>query len=210
MNKLIELENKLIGSKEDILALSKKENARILTVSDSHQNIQNLLSIIQNYGSDCDALIHCGDGCSDLFEILQNAKKDDSLKNTLPPVIAYVKGNCDYITSPPPKQILCVNGINLLIVHGHIQNVNFGYEKLGFEAKLLNCRAAIYGHTHIAKMQLLNDTYFINPGSCSLPRANQYPGFAIITVGNNFIDTAFLHKKKSITDSDFTIYTPLA
>ena len=211
-------DSNIIGTKQAVKALDEKEQARILLVSDSHHNYKALENIVLNYGKDCDAMIHSGDGISDLELLVRLSKSNLNLKKALPPVIAFVRGNCDpsdcsfpgkRFIQTPQNQILKVCGSDILIVHGHNQGVNFTLEKLGLEAKILNCKAAIYGHTHVASQVIADKIYLINPGSCSLPRGGQKPGFAILTVGKDFMDTAFLQKSDEGNPfSDFKIYTP--
>ncbi|MCR4734389.1 MAG: metallophosphoesterase [Treponema sp.] len=226
MNKL-ELFNNMFTTEEELEKLAHKDKARILTVSDSHGMVDSLRNIVFKYGKECDALIHCGDGIQDLIRLIENSFFLKTMQEFLPPVIVFVKGNCDASSfsyqNPgksfmlkksgpfiiPPNQIITVNEKKLLIVHGHNQGINYGFEKLGLETKLLECSTALYGHTHIASDRTIDDIRFINPGSCSSPRDGQTPGFAILTIEKNFIDAAFLRQKKYKSSSEYEIYTPL-
>jgi putative phosphoesterase len=202
----------LIGSKKAIAALEKKDYARLLVISDSHGNFERFYSIMERYGSNCDALIFCGDGFSDLVTLFSMAKKNAPAEKYIPPVIAFVRGNCDpqrlllgdkEITAPV-EQSLVVNGHKILVVHGHAHGVDFGMDKLGLQMKLDSYDTVFYGHTHIASQQLAGDFRFINPGSCARPRGGQVPSLAIATVGKDFIDMSFINA------STFENWTPLA
>ena len=56
----------ILGAEEDVLALAQKKEANALAVADSHGNTPRLKSIIEQWGTDSDALIFCGDGIRDL------------------------------------------------------------------------------------------------------------------------------------------------
>lgn len=203
MIELTQQENFLIGGGHDIDALAEKDHARILVISDSHNHFNLLASILRQFGKSCDAFAFCGDGLSDIARLYTTAQEDESFRQVIPPVIAFVSGNCDPVSYPvshekqivaPFSQIISVNGHNIMIVHGHREGVDYGFENLGLKMKLSGCKTALYGHTHIAMEYCdnKNDYKFINPGSCSTPRGSQPPGFAILTVEKSFIDTAFI------------------
>lgn len=214
--------HKLIGSEEAINALSKKDNARVLVISDSHNSYSTLGHIVRTFGKDCDALIFCGDGVADIATLLSNAKFDNEVAASVPSVIAVVQGNNDagsYAVSSgerisaPQRQILNVCGKNVLIVHGHRQGVDFGLESLAFEAQMTECSIIVHGHTHIAHEVFFgenNDYKIINPGSCSRPRGGTPPGFAIMTFARNYEDTAFIKIEYSSAGAGYKTYIPMS
>ena len=115
----------IIGSNDAIAALSQKDHARLLVLSDSHGNYAVFEKIIRDYGAKCDALIFCGDGVGDIARLLYAAKAEKKLMDCVPPVIAAVRGNCDPGTYPLDNGTLyfsemielCVNGQNILVAH---------------------------------------------------------------------------------------------
>ena len=216
MIELVQENNNLIGSKNDIESLACKDHARILVASDSHNHFDILLDIINRFGPTCDAFAFCGDGFGDIVNILNLAKEDDDLRKNIPPVVAFVAGNCDPSIYPisikeqfhaPSKQVLTVNGQKILIVHGHRESVDYSFNNLYFKMKSLECKTALYGHTHIAAENYIDDFKFINPGSCSNPRGGQPQTFAILTVEKKFIDTAFIMINND-EDDPFKIWKP--
>ena len=208
----------IIGSRTAIDELAKKDHARLLIISDSHGHYSVFEKIVRDFGVKCDALVFCGDGVSDIAQLLYTAKSNKKIMSSVPPVIAAVKGNCDPGTYPLDKGSLYfsemielkVNDRNFLITHGHNQGVDWGIENLGLEMQVSECKTAFYGHTHVAKEDNINGYKIVNPGSCARPRGGQAPGFAIATVEKNFVDIAFI---KMTPDSDgatkFTIWNPL-
>ena len=207
----------IIGSREAIAALEKKDHARLLVLSDSHGRYGIVEGIVRRFGSECDALIFCGDGVCDIAQLLYTAKNDKKLGDCVPPVIAAVHGNCDPASYPLDKGTLYfsgmielkVNGRGILITHGHNQGVDWGVETLGLEMQVSECTTAFYGHTHVAREDNFKNFKIVNPGSCSRPRGGQAPGFAIATVEKSFVDIAFI-KMESGSDgaTEYKIWNP--
>lgn len=219
---IIQVVHNLIGSKEDIESLANKENARILVISDSHGSYSTLGHIVRTFGKECDGLIFCGDGVIDIAALFGNARIDNEVAASIPPVIAVVQGNNDagsYAVSAgekivaPQRQILKVCGKNILIVHGHRQGVDFGFESIAFEAQMTECSIIVHGHTHIAHESYYgkdNEYKIINPGSCSRPRGGTPPGFAILTFTKKYEDTAFIKIENSRSGAEYKVFTPLS
>ena len=231
MIELSQNSNYLIGSQADIAALAAKEHARILTISDSHGDWRGLMRIVKQFGPTCDALVITGDCWRDLEELLELADEDPSVRQVIPPVLGFVRGNGDpsYFaisydigknnanarTLPkgsvimPDKLVLTANGQQILFVHGHIEGVDYGYNKLGLDAKMLGLHYAVHGHTHIPVFEQRGDFTFINPGSISRPRGGSPASFAILTVEKTFIDAAFLRINDPMgEESSYTLYNP--
>ena len=222
----------IIGSQTDIMALTQKEQARILTISDSHGDWRGLMRIVKQFGPTCDALVITGDCWRDLSELLELANEDDAVRKVIPPVLGFVRGNGDpsYFavsydigknnsnarTLPkgsvlmPPSLVLTVNGQQILFVHGHMEGVDFGYNKLGLDAKIQGIHVAVHGHTHVPHFEQHGDFTFINPGSISRPRGGSPASFAILTVEKTFVDAAFLRINDPMGNADsYTIFNPI-
>ena len=232
MIELIQNSNYLIGSPDAIEALKTKRQARLLTVSDCHGQWRGLVRIIKQYGPTCDALLLLGDCWRDLNELLELANEKPELCQAIPPVLAFVRGNGDPLSFPvcydigkanpnartlpkgtvliPEQLLLEVNGHKILMVHGHMQGVDYGYNKLGLDAKIQGASYIIHGHTHIPLVEKRGDFTFINPGSVSRPRGGAPASFAILTADNNFIDAAFLRINDPFGESSsYSIFNPL-
>ena len=207
----------IIGSREAIAALEKKDHARLLVLSDSHGRYGIVEGIVRRFGSECDALIFCGDGVCDIAQLLYAAKADKKLGDCVPPVIAAVHGNCDPASYPLDKGTLYfsgmielkVNGRGILITHGNNQGVDWGVETLGLEMQVSECTTAFYGHTHVAREDNFKNFKIVNPGSCSRPRGGQAPGFAIATVEKSFVDIAFIKMEMGADGAtEYKIWNP--
>lgn len=208
----------ILGSAESISQLAAKESARLLTISDSHGNPSLFQQIVERYGKDCDALIFAGDGINDLITVLEHAQKDENLMASLPPVCAFVSGNCDrdyytcdfdpvcenelkngtgfpYQLKAYSRQTLTVCHKTILISHGHLHGVDFGDDLFISEALAGKDVCVVHGHTHVARQETSNGITFINPGSISKPRDITEGRFAIIDIRKNMIDAAFIGVK---------------
>lgn len=203
MISLIQNEDNLIGSREEIELLAKKKEAHIMLISDSHGKATVMSSIIQRYGVHCDALILCGDTAIDFAATLGKASTDEEFKKCLPPVIALAAGNGDPSSFPveclpsktlriPRFQKISIAGKNIFVTHGHYQGVDFGDEILTSDAFSEGCTVIFHGHTHVRREERIDGFYVVNPGSCSRPRDGRNPGFAITTIMPGYLDTKFI------------------
>lgn len=190
MNELTQHKLFLLGSEKSIHDLSIKSCATILTISDSHGNSDILNSIVNEFGTKSDALVFCGDGTQDFFNILTSL-------NT-PPVVALVHGNCDESSMTikskssdfqqikvPAAITFNAAGTNIMITHGHIFGVHYGTAGLENHAKDTDASLILYGHTHVADITENNGFTLINPGSCTNPRQGLPPSFALIKLEKN-------------------------
>lgn len=69
----------------------------------------------------------------------------------------------------------------IFAAHGHCCGVSAGTDRLAYRAEELGCNVALYGHTHIPKLDYDGRLYIINPGSPSCPRGGAPRTFAILT-----------------------------
>lgn len=95
MNSLCVESPSIIGSSSDIKVLENKTSGKILVLSDSHGESELVEKIITDFGPDCDALVFCGDGMTDIIACLEEASRNESFQAAMPPVIVCAKGNGD-------------------------------------------------------------------------------------------------------------------
>lgn len=242
MISLLQQDSGLVGSASEIAALAKMSDAEILLVSDSHGRKEILRTIIERFGKNCAAVIFCGDGIGDFCAVLSYTKKSKKFAQSFPPVAAFVRGNgdCDFFpvdfdpnpnsvlheiskkNSPrseyeikiPQTQILKISGMNVLITHGHADGAYYGLKCLAQRAADSLADIVFYGHTHIASRTEIDLTYFINPGSCALPRGTpRIPSFAIVKIpgGQERAETTFFSVRAHISEGfEFMPFTPQA
>lgn len=152
---------------------------RILVISDSHNYVlDSHIERIKEHGS-FDILIHCGDKYKD-------AEKFANKLNIS--IVANVPGNCDFISDKPLIIEEIIERKKLLITHGHVHNVKGGIEKLKEYAKERNADAVIYGHTHCAQNEIIDNILFFNPGSIIMPKCGT-ESFGILEISSDKIDS---------------------
>lgn len=105
----------------------------------------------------CDYVIFLGDGLSKIrgFEYIYPEK------------FIFVRGNCDLWDDTPTQRILDLDGVRILITHGHEQHVKTGLLWLLKEAKSEDINIVLFGHTHKAEIEEFDGVLFVNPGSAS-------------------------------------------
>lgn len=202
MNTLNQLDSGLLGSSEAVRALSKASTARILVFSDTHGHFAVVDSIIKRFGPECDCLLFAGDGMWDIVQYIENAQESTALREALPPVVAFVRGNGDgdeyrvsqsssdddlpgYLLTVPARQIVQACAHQILLVHGHHYSVDSGMEGLFHAAHALHCTIAVYGHTHIPVFRQSTRFFALNPGSASRPRGHSENSFAILHIDSS-------------------------
>lgn len=103
--------------------------------------------------------------------------EESKLLNSYAEKIIAIRGNCDaevdeYISKfsfHPFCQITAPNGKVLSFIHGH-KNVEMP----------LKTDVLFYGHTHIALIETKDGIIIANPGSVSLPKANNSRGYILV------------------------------
>lgn len=226
MNALIQQENNLIGSKTEIENLSKKEEAKILLLSDSH-GAKNLVReiLIQN-APKVNALAFCGDGSYDIASLFEESFENEQIKNLLPPVIAMVRGNGDspncivsfdtktgikdsdfHKLNVPGEILFSVAKKTIFMAHGNKQGVYYGSSYLKDFAQELGANIAFFGHTHIPYESNQN-VYLINPGSVGSPRASSPYSFAIVEITQKSVNAIFYKTELKNEKVEFVPYFP--
>jgi putative phosphoesterase len=67
------------------------------------------------------------------------------------------------------------------LTHGHRQSVKSGLSNLLYRTLELECKAAIFGHTHIPCMEFAEGVHLLNPGSLTRPLGGR-PSYALLTL----------------------------
>lgn len=199
MNNFQQISTYLLGTDEAVKELAGKEKARILIVSDSHEDYGKLEIILRQFGRECDALVFCGDGAKDLELLSMEASSDGEYAQCIPPVIGFVGGNCDpdlcFFSSSDGSgtmmraqvRVSCTMeacGHKLFFTHGHRFSLYEGMNEMRKPAVEEGCDIVCFGHTHVAGTSMEpGKILFINPGSCARPRCAQPNSFAVLELG---------------------------
>ena len=144
---------------------------KIVIVSDSHGEVDLLRRIVSQHG-DADVFLHAGD--SQLPE------------EYLHPFVS-VRGNSDVFLPYPAFRILKTPYGNFYCEHGHLR----GKATPGF-VKLNQCVGYIYGHTHIKKDELIDGIRFINSGSLTRPRDDDYGSYIVMECSKDECNITFV------------------
>lgn len=129
---------------------------RILVLSDSHRHNFNLFSAITEEPT-AEVVYFLGDGANEFEEAQLIYGKEQAFIG--------VRGNCDFSSFLPEKDVRTICGKKILATHGYVQNVKFGLEDLQLEAINEKCDIVLFGHTHIPLNTYKDGIYYFNPGS---------------------------------------------
>ena len=143
---------------------------KILVLSDSHGNVNNMVTAVRN--THPDQIIHLGDCWVDA----------EKLHQQFPMIMMeQVPGNCDG-SQEPVERILLIEGKRILICHGHTFNVKAGYLNLEYAAEERRVDAALFGHTHRVFYDKHNRVSYMNPGSIGSPPYGVPASYGILQV----------------------------
>lgn len=142
---------------------------RVLIMSDSHGNVENMVTAVEKENPDM--IIHLGDCVTDAVRL-----NNRFLQITF----ANVPGNCDYSDGKTEK-ILNIDGYKVLICHGHTYNVKITYLPLECHAREIGVDIALFGHTHSVFYDTHNGVSLFNPGSIGAPAWGKAPSYGVIT-----------------------------
>ena len=128
---------------------------KLLVISDTHRNISNAVSLIEEHKPD--TVIHLGDIADDC----------DDLRYTFPmQKMICVLGNNDFFVKSYPLEVVReIGGKKFFMCHGHKYNVKYGLFALMKRAREVGADVVLYGHTHERYCEYDGDILVMNPGS---------------------------------------------
>lgn len=128
---------------------------KILVFSDSHRFLSGMVQAIEEEKPD--QVIHLGDLMGDAEELSWRFQ-------TLP--ICMVPGNCDGWTTHALKKQITLDGVRILLSHGHLWGVKGSYDAAVADARACQADILLFGHTHRPLCRQLEDgLWMLNPGS---------------------------------------------
>lgn len=136
---------------------------KIVTVSDTHGN-RRFLDGLDGIFAESDIIIHLGDTSAD----------GAYLRARYPDKTYIVNGNCDAARLGEDEIVKELDGVKILMCHGHRYSVKHTLSKLAERAKKLGCTVALYGHTHRAREDELDGITLVNPGCGTRYAAKSY------------------------------------
>ncbi|MBQ7307035.1 MAG: YfcE family phosphodiesterase [Clostridia bacterium] len=130
---------------------------KICVISDSHGNTNDLEKVLSN--TTYNHIFFLGDGERD-FEYFLN---DDR--------VTMIEGNCDLYSPYPLLETKEINGVKIMLCHGHLYNVRQGIYSLLKKGINLGAKIICYGHTHIQSIQNESGIWVVNPGALNMGKA---------------------------------------
>ena len=154
---------------------------KILVLSDSHGNVDNMIQAAETVRPD--RIFHLGD-------VMPDGAKLHARFPEIP--FEQVPGNCDYDTQTPPEKLLLLEGKRILLCHGHTLHVKNGLLSAMYTALQRQADVLLFGHTHKIFCETRNGVAMLNPGSIG---DRNYPTYGILELkdGAVSITTEPLH-----------------
>lgn len=151
---------------------------KIGIVSDTHGCIETWNETFNRFFYDTDLIIHAGDvlyhGPRNAIPPEYNPKDLATAINHCPVPLVIASGNCDSevdsmvleVPIQAPYAYVMINGMRFIVNHGH----NLSEQQKLSLASRYRVKLFITGHTHIASLEEINGTVFLNPGSPSMSK----------------------------------------
>ena len=154
---------------------------KILVFSDSHGSPAYMQEMITR-NRRADAVIFLGDG-----------QRDIELMRSLFPEIAFytVRGNCDFNSDAPIRDLVNLDGVRIFYTHGHYYNVKTTLYNVVCAAREEKADIVLFGHTHQALCDYEDGLHIMNPGSAS----HYLPSCGIIDILPSGILTNIVYRK---------------
>ena len=161
---------------------------KVVVFSDAHGN-RVIVERIISFNPDVDFFVSLGDS-----ELPLNFLMDLD--------IISIKGNYPRDAGFTYESILEVGNKKLLLVHGHKFKVQKSLMKLLRHAIDLDVDIALYGHTHVAKVDKVDKLLLFNPGSIKNPRSKVVPSYLILEITDESVEYTFKEAETNITIED--------
>lgn len=127
---------------------------KILLLSDSHGEQRYMEQAVSLEQPHC--IIHLGDRQRDAEQLRELYPRMDFIS---------VPGNCDLGAQDTAVVVAELAGVRFFITHGHQHGVKSGLLRLYYAAREAGASVAVYGHTHVASHEVINDVHLLNPGA---------------------------------------------
>ena len=155
---------------------------KILVISDTHGKIGEAKKIWESI-DDLDLVLHLGDHFGDGKKLSASIQTD----------VLGVTGNCDRKAEPLLHRVVDTEFGPILMTHGHVEKVRRSLDNLIYRAQENDCKAVLFGHTHVAMHQVIDGIHVVNPGSLTRPRDGQIGSYALIVTEPGKFNCYLLH-----------------
>lgn len=147
---------------------------KILVLSDSHGNIVNMIRAVERESPGM--IFHLGDCWRD----------GERLHGRFPRIpFEQVPGNCDFRSQEEAERLAVVEGMRILLCHGHTYGVKQSLIAPGYAAEEQDLDVFLFGHTHRPLVDKRGKTLFLNPGSIG---DFSRPFYGVLTVAGGRAD----------------------
>lgn len=177
---------------------------KIAVFSDTHGNLEYLhnafLHLKDNYS--LKTLIHLGDNCQDL-SCLESVQGDITIYNVHGVFCEHYKK-----TEGTNRPVISISGIPILLTHTPTKHENDRECDLDPEeiCRIQKVKVILYGHTHIAKIEIKDERLWINPGHLKKEDKKGYPAsFALLDLSPYKIKSKIISYQtwKEIMSTDY-------
>lgn len=162
---------------------------QIIVVSDSHGRNDVLVDLIEKY-PDASYFLHCGDVES----------------MVLYPPYQYVRGNNDFMGDFPNHLVVKLENHRIYVTHSHRCNYYERIEELAELARENKCDIVCYGHTHIARVDVIDGITILNPGSLWRSRDGKPRSYAVLTIEDEKVDVEHIYLEDENSKDSFSFW----
>ena len=149
---------------------------KILVLSDSHGAVDNMIRCVEL--TQPRQILHLGDCVRDTQALCRRFPQ-------LP--LETVPGNCDWGNLNEAERLLELEGVRILMMHGHTRNVKTSVLSAQYAAREWGADMLLFGHTHRPMVDYDGTLYTMNPGSIG---DSLHPTYGILTIENGKADCA--------------------
>ena len=149
---------------------------KLLVLSDSHGNVDNMARAVEL--TQPRHILHLGDCLRDAQAL--HERFPDLPMDTVP-------GNCDWGQTGEPERLLEIEGVRILMMHGHTRHVKSSPMAAVYAAREYGADVLLFGHTHPPVVDRSGDFWVMNPG-CSGPSVRRTYG--VISLEDGKVDCA--------------------
>ena len=154
---------------------------RFLIASDLHGSSSNALFLVNKFKDlNCDKMILLGDilyhGPRNDLPSNYNPKQVIALLNPIASDIIAINGNCDAEVDQMVLNFKLNKSLDI-----YLNDIEFHLEHGHHLDEYDNSRYAIlYGHTHVKRIEKVNNNVFLNPGSITIPKDSKLGSYMIL------------------------------
>ncbi len=145
---------------------------RLGVLGDTHGELRAARALIGRMGA-IEILLHTGDYHEDAMLMAHWPELAGV-------AVHAVLGNGDYGQDGPRQALLDLAGHRILLVHGHRLGVKQGLQQLVAEALRRQADVAVFGHTHVPRLEERDGVLLLNPGSTRYPRLEAPASAAVL------------------------------